>query len=427
MSKRHKLNMVLNSIQESDDPTILPVTFTILDFDKSRNNVVVEREVALQGASTLINKPIVTAYKPPTEAGTPTDNLGSHEQVLAEDRDGDLTVVTKTTPIGVFTSEGYLTQININGEMKEVLACDGVIWKARFQDATELLLEWYREGVNINTSCEYLFNNYSVRDGVEYHESPIYFDGHAILASEDRGGQREVIPAYESSKLLSFNQLNKFNKLVAQAIEQEKNKEDEPMSEEKVETAEEVLETEVTEEIKEAPVEETEVVEEKVEETANEEVAPEEEVVEETVAGKELAEDDDKFKTLEKEFNELKLKFEQATDKVVELTTQVNELSEVKKAYDKEVFEKSLNEKKEYYGAKFKALNAEEKFNEEEVQELIAKSISDSDASLQLNSMLVDMVTMSIDENEKPLTREVASKREDLLPEDTSFVSRYGA
>lgn len=229
MTKRHKLNLVLNEIKQSDDPTIIPCTFIVLDYEKSGNNVIVDKDVALEGGKTLINKPIVAKYNEVEEANTKTDNFGSHEQYLGKDRYGNLTVKSDTVPIGVFTTEGYELAVNINGEEKKVMAADAVLWRTRFSDACDLLLEWYESGLTINTSCEYLYSNYSFQDGVEYHFSPIYFEGHAVLASENRGNQEIVLPAYESSKLLSFNEINKFNKLVAQAINQESKEEKENM------------------------------------------------------------------------------------------------------------------------------------------------------------------------------------------------------
>lgn len=494
MNKKHQLNLILNEIKQSDDPTILPCTFIVLDYEKSGNNAIVTKDVALDGGKTLINKPIVAKYNEVEEANTKTDNFGSHEQYLGEDRYGNLTIKSDTVPIGVFTTEGYEMTVNIDGEEKEVMAADAVLWRTRFSDACDLLLEWYESGIKINTSCEYLYSNYSFQDGIEYHHSPIFFEGHAVLASENRGSQELVLPAYESSKLLSFNEINKFNKLVAQAINQNSKEEKEEMKyfkkvnelshsdirsllyaqldatlsdreysyiadvyetyfvanlykyneEDNLEydkyykfnyskgendtvTVDFDSKTEVT--IKRDWVEVTEF------ETIQNELATKNTKVEELTT--QLNEKETKLSELEAQLNtistekeEIAKQFNSASEKIIQLNSKVEELAPFKEQLEKEKLEKSLNEKREFYSAKFKALNAIEKFESEEVQELVNKSVFDneegSQAILQLNSMLVDMVVLEKEvKNEDTVIREVSSKRENLIPTPEDFDSRY--
>lgn len=483
MTKKHTLNLVLNEIKQSEDPTIIPCTFIVLDYEKSGNNVIVDREVALEGGKTLLNKPIVAAYKEVDEANTKTDNFRSHEQYLGEDRYGDLTVKSDAGAIGVFTSEGYEITINIDGEERVVMAADAVLWYSRFTDACDLLIEWYNSGIKINTSCEYLYSNFSFQDGVEYHHSPIYFEGHAILASENRGEQELVLPAYESSKLLSFNEINKFNKLVAQAINQVK-KEDENMelfkkvnelSHEDIRSllyaqldpsmgqntyswVSDVYETyfianlysyeegneydkhfkfnytknenEVTVDlesksevvVKRDWVEVTEV--QTLETSLNEKS---EKVGELTSKVTEL---ETQINTAKIEKDNISKQFNEATEKLTQLNSQVEALQPFKEQVETESFEKALNEKQDFYSAKFTALNAVEKFESEEVQALVGKTVFESeegtDAILQLNTMLVEMVEIKTEvKHESTPIREVASKRENLIPASNDFDSRY--
>lgn len=434
MTKKHSLQLVLNEIRKSDDPTLLECTFVVLDYEKSNNNVVVSREVALQGAKTLLNKPIVAAYREVEEPNTNTDNFGSHEDYLSVNRYGDLTIKTDTEAIGVFTTEGYETVIKVNGEDKTVLAADAVLWQTRFSDACDLLMEWYDRGININTSCEYLYSNYSFKDGVEYHHSPIYFEGHAVLASENRGETSEVLPAYDSSKLLSFNEINKFNKLVAQAINQNKDALKEVKNVEEKEVVQEeiiVKEEQVVEEVvAETPAEEVkeEVVEpEKVEEPSVE--APAEDV---EALKSELAQLKEELSKVKSEKDSLHEQFNSATEKLTQLNSQVEALKPFKEQVDQEAHKKALNEKKDFYSAKFKALNAKEKFDTEEVQALVSKTVFETeeakDAILQLNTMLVEMVEVKTEVTTEPsLIKEVASKRENLIPAATDFDSRYSS
>jgi hypothetical protein len=484
--KKQKLNFVLNEIKKSDDPTIIPCTFIVMDYELSGNNVIVDKEVALDGGKTLLNKPIVAKYNEVEAPNTNTDNFGSHEQYLGTDRYGNMMVKSDTIPIGVFTTEGYNMTISVNGEEKEVMAADAVLWSSRFPDATDLLIEWYNNGIKINTSCEYLYSNFAFQDGIEYHYSPIYFEGHAVLASENRGDQSLILPAYETSKLLSFNEINQFNKLVAQAINQKNNlKESENMPElfKKVcelshEDVRSLLYGQLDPTLGESEyswisdVYDSYFVTEiysyadgneydkyfKFNYTKNDnaitidfesksEVTLKRDWIDITEVQQmqnSLVEKTNKITELETQLNEVNSKvtsistekeglekqFNEATEKLTQLNSQVEELKPFKEQVETANFEKVFNEKKEFYSAKFSALNAVEKFESEEVQELVKKSINENEegksAILQLNTMLVDMVTVDAKQTkEDPIIRELSSKREKLIPASDSFESRY--
>lgn len=218
MNKKKDLNLKLNSVETVDnDPTILKATYVILDFEKSWNNTIISKEVALSLAKTVKNKPIVANYIPVTQTNTNTDNFTGHEASLEKDKYGVDQVKTNTATIGVFTTDGYITTISVDGLEREVLAADAVLHRSRYSDACDLLMEWYSRGVDIKTSCEFLYSNFSFVDGIEYIDLPVYFEGHCHLGSESRGGYDAVAPAYDSSKLISFNEYKQFEKFVAQA------------------------------------------------------------------------------------------------------------------------------------------------------------------------------------------------------------------
>jgi len=474
--KKKIFQLQLNEIKKTDDPTKLPCTFIIFDFETSHNNTVISKEVALDASPTIINKPIVAKYHEVEGINTATDALGSHEAYLGTDKHGELEVKTDTTPIGVFTSEGYIMEIDTTEGKKEVLAADAVLWSSRFSDACELLLEWYSRGININTSCEILYSNYSVKDGIEYIEAPIYLEGHAILNSEKRGEHDIVLPAYDSSRLVSFNEMQKFEKLVAQAANQEKQKEGE-----KVDKFKKVFELshsdiraliynqldptlESNEESYIADVYDTYFIVNiyswsednsydkyyKVNYTKNGDTLTIdldsktevflkrnwEEVVSEEIQSQ-LNEKNKKISELSEQFNEIKEskakleeQFNAASEKLVQLNSAVEELKPFKEKHEKAEFEKRVQEKKEFYKSKFEALNAEEKFETEEVQNLIFASAKDSEetdkAILQLNSMLVELVDHAADQG-GVFIKELSSKREKLLKDDDSFESRYSS
>lgn len=479
--KKKTYSLQLNEIKESDDPTKLHCTFIIIDFDVSHNGTLISKEDAMNSlAPTIINKPIVTKYVRVQEPNDGTDHLEGHNAYLSEDRNGEIQIEMDTTPIGVFTTEGYILTINtLNGE-KEVLAADAILWKDRFPDACDLLLEWYSRGININTSCEILYKNYTVKDGIEYIQSPIYFSGHCILNSEERGDYPVVLPAYDTSKLLSFNQIREFQRLVAQAIKLEVNSKEG----EKMEKFKKVFElshndirsllyqqldptlpegtyswiadvydsyfvvelyneeeggkyykfnytktdnsvsidfdskTEVA--LKRDWIEVTEV--QQMEQQLNEANQKIEDLQ------NQLNETHSKLETLSNEKESLEKQFNEASDKLVALNSQIEELKPFKEKYEQEQYEKALNEKKSYYEAKFKAFNALDKFESEEVQELIRKAIHKNEegkeAILKLNSMLVEMVNLE-ETKETSAIREMASKRKDLIPENDDFDSRY--
>lgn len=89
MTKKQKKKLCqlqLNEIKTSDDPTKLSCSFVIFDFDVSHNNTVISKDVALEAASTIINKPIVAKYYEVDELNTSTDALGTHEASLSRHR-----------------------------------------------------------------------------------------------------------------------------------------------------------------------------------------------------------------------------------------------------------------------------------------------------------------------------------------------------
>lgn len=487
--KKVNLQLKLNEIKKSEDPTVVNCTYIILDFEVSRNNAIVEKEVGLELGETIINKPLVARYLSVQQPNTNTDNFTSHEAKLSTDKYGNDTIKLDTVPIGVFTTKGYIMTINDeNGNEKEVLAADAVLWKSRFSDAVDLLIEWYNRGININTSCEFLYKNYTMKDGIEYVQSPVWFEGHCHLASENRGGQDVVLPAYESSTLLSFNEINQFNRLVAEAVDLNESEEGERM--EKLRKIFELSHSDVRsllysqldsklpegtysyisdvydayfivnlfseeydkhykyeytkgendaltvnfESKSEVALKRDWIEVTQVQQMQNELDEAKQKLNELEVAKNELEETKTQLNSTSQELEGLKLeksevetKFNKATDKLTQLNSRLDELVEVEKQFNQEKYEKALNEKVEYYSAKFSAVNGAEKFNTEEVQELIKQSLSaenGKDAILQLNTMLVDMVVVTKQED-NTIIREMASKREDLIPASTDFDSKY--
>ena len=443
---KNELNVMLNSISlNEDDPTIINCKFTILDFEVSRNNVIVGKEEALQLGQTIKGKPIRTLYKEETTTGSKDDDFGDHEAQMGIDRNGNAYMKRNTVPIGVFTSDGYIEQINVDGVMKDVLVADAHLWYSQFKEPIQLIIEWFEQGMDINMSCEYLYSNYEVKDKIEYHYSPLYLESHVLLGSK-------VTPAYESAKLLQFNQLEEFSLAVAQALNN-KNKEVNDLAE--VVQANEEINEEKSKEI----VEET--VEEKTEEIVDETVEKEEETdgeevnkglqevkgLQEKVETDEVAQLNAKIEELNNEISqlntkveeltnsksELSSKFESATETISQLNAQLEELKPFKEQLELVQKETALNEAKELFEAKFNAIGANELFASEEIQNLVAQSIEDGEvglnAKLSLNEKIVELASKKLEANANPIQAIMNSSASrdfnDLIDNDTDPLSEY--
>lgn len=421
--KRAIFEIKLNAIQDTDNPTKKEVEFILHDFLVSHNNSIISKETALKTLHTLKDMPIVCRYYPVSETGANDDALGSHELHLDEDRKtGKPIMGLATVPIGVFTEDAYIKTITDElGQEKEVVVGKGIVWASRFPNVVGLLKEWFDSGIDVVSSMEILYDSYLFKDGVEEILSYVY-EGHCILNSEERGEHQKVYPAYDVSKI---------TKLVAQAVNQEhidKQLNSEEVNEvEELEVKQEIAETE---EVVEAPVEEEKLETEQSSEEVVEEVVEAVEVNEEDTLQKEIDSLKEQLSKLESENSSLQSKFNEATEKLISLTSEIETLTPYKEQFEAKQNQEKLAEKKEFYSKKFEALKASEKFVSEEVQELLSKSIYETDegkqAILQLNTMLVDLVVLDSEViQETPAIREISSKRENLIPAGNDFDSRY--
>lgn len=477
--KRHLFEIQLNSITDTDNPTKSEVEFILHGFEVSHKYAFISKETAEKSLHTLNGMPIVARYYPVSEVGANDDALGSHEMYIDEYRvDGSEIVSMNTVPIGVFTEDAHIiTIVDSEGNEKEVVVGKGILWTSRFPNVVGLLKEWIDEGINVLSSMEILYDTYRVENGITEVLNYVY-EGHCILNSEDRGEHNKIYPAYDESRL---------TKLVAQAINQKEEEEKENMEFFKkvyelshsdvrsllyaqLETFLDKKEYSYISDVYETyfvvntyKYDEDDHLEydkyfkfnyskgendtiaidgdSKVEVTIKRdwvEVSQFESIQNEVKElSTQLSEEESKVTELEQQLNNISTdkktieeKFNTASEKIVQLNSKVDELTPFKQQFEQQELEKSLNEKKEFYGGKFEALNTKEKFESEEVQELINKTVckneEGSNAILQLNSMLVDMVVSNKETNsEKPAIREVSSKRENLIPSSDDFDSRY--
>lgn len=432
--KRHLFEVEITAIEDSNSPTRKDVEFIIHDFDMSSNYAFISKDATMKSLNTLNNMPIVAKYYDKSHHSASDDALGSHEVMLDRDREsGEGYVAMGTLPIGVFTEPGRIeTIVDDNGNVKEVVIGKGILWASRYPNIVGLLKEWVDSGIPVTSSMEILYDSYKVENGVTEILS-FEYEGHCVLNSEERGEHKKVYPAYDVSKM---------TKLVAEAADQEIKKEDSEMpKEEKEQEVVEVEKTEAPKEVedKEIPNEvqvDGDVVEEDAKKQQSEDVEDEKEDDKESTKDAEIANLKEKIEELKAEIATLKSanknsedKNTEITEKLVSLNSLVDELKPFKEKFEKAEYDSKLEEQKDFYSEKFEALGAKDKFAEEDVQELVKKSVFADDeansARLQLNSMLVDMVTLSKDKKEKVVERELSSKRENLIPTEDSFEARY--
>ena len=192
------------------------------------------------------------------------------------------------------------------------------------------------------------------------------------------------------------------------------------------------------EELENEEVEETteaneESVEEQVEEQdGQEEQEPTEE--EEEQDGQEEQDVEEEEENLQKKLNVANEKVITLNDKVQELENKVKELEVIANKYNaiqeekaKKELANKIEEKANFYKNKFEKVGALDKFESDEVQNLIKDCVSNNESLSKLNEMLVDMIT--IESNEKIVNvnvSEAGKNVENLIPtEETGLSSLF--
>lgn len=460
--KRTTFNIQLNSITDTDNPTRKECEFILHDFDVNWNGSKISKETAEKSLPTLQNMPIVCKYYSVSEPGADDDALGGHEVYIDNDRDsGDMFVATDTIPIGVFTEPAYITTIKDDkGNDVEVVAGKGILWASRFPNIIGLLKEWVDKGVPVRSSMEILYDSYLFQDGIEEILSYTY-EGHCILNAEERGDHPEVLPAYDVSKL---------NKLVAEAIninKKEAQRSDnvgfkkvyELSDTDKRSALYRVLDAQLEDStyswicdvydsyfvvnlygedfdsyFKYNYTKDNENDTVAIDFESKAEVTQKRDWIEVTSVQQMESQITELSEKLAQKIKEADVATEKASqiiaekaesDKQIEkLNSEVEELKPFKEQAEKAQYEAEFEKVSTEYEEKFNAVNASNKFKEDEVQELLKKSLNDKEAKSQLNSILVDCVVVN-KANDNETLKEVSSKREKLVPEATDFDSRY--
>lgn len=212
--KKSNFKIQFNSIKENpQDPTLLEALMIVHDFEKSWNNQIISEEVCAENMSSLIDKRIVCKYISEDE-NEGEDALSDHEEDIIV-KDGKEIMITKTHACG-FIKEVFIDDYtDKNGNTKRVLYAKAILWNdEKYKMINELLLDWIDRGIQVNMSCEYLYANYEMIDGVEYIKSPVLYTGHCILNSEIRGAVDVIEGAYSNSQILSLNDKKEWNKAI---------------------------------------------------------------------------------------------------------------------------------------------------------------------------------------------------------------------
>lgn len=474
------MQMSLNSITPSEDPTIVEGIFVVHDFLVSGNKQQISEEVASEYMNTLIDKPIVCHYVK-KEDNFGVDGLKGHEDTVDIDRKTGKEIqyqdtISIGTIVDVWMGEGTLS----NGEQGSVLYCKAKLWKDKYRNIIGLITEWLEKGIRVSVSVEYLFLNYQVTNGVQIINAPIIYTGLCLVQSEDVLNLPKLAPSYDSAYLVSLNALNDaINKDIEKSLNNIKKDGDKMdnvfikslndksfgdirdalyIALSKVMTADEyynvwistwstfdtyfVYETlegdswvhykvnytkgendEITVDYSsKVKVERQDVWVEVSEVTTTEDME------------KSLNEKDETIKELQTQLSNEKESVISLNETVTSLNTKIEELQPYKENAEKEEFEKSLNEKKEFYKEKFEKLDKLDVFESEEIQDAIVKSLNTEtkvESELKLNSTLVDLLTSfnvkKEDGKEKEKTFVEPSKSlNSFNPKQSSFRERFG-
>ena len=435
------INMSLNSISKTNNPSQLEATFVVHDFKRSWNNAIITKEVCESNMHYLVGQYICCKYISRQE-NYGLDALGSHEAYLDINRDtGEEMVSTDTVPIGHITDVYIAEGTNSDGTEGEVFYCKATLWLNKFYNVLSFLNEMVENGINVPCSVEYGYSNFIMQDGVRYDQSPIYYEALCILNPIDRGSVKEVLPAYDSSKFKGFS----FNEAIKADIENNtklNQKEGEleleneniivDQGNENGEVTEPIVEPTVdpiTEPIVEDPIVEPTVEPEVVEPPVVEEPIIEEPIVEEPVVEEQPTDDTPTVESLSAE--NARLKEELTAEKESKITLvqenaslreQIGELEPFRAKVQEMEYNERLDEISNQYKEKFTALNGAEKFESVEVQELIKESLDvekSINAKLALADILVDLATNSTPKTEPSSTtiKENCSKKvKSLVP-----------
>lgn len=258
-----------------------------------------------------------------------------------------------------------------------------------------------------------------------------------IACCVDRDVMKNYVNIPDNIKDLLEKEGNNLNEDIKnkEELENEEVEETTEANEESVEEQVEEQDGDVdTEEVTESSNEEQDGQEEQEpseQEPSEQEPSQEEEPGEEDPIEQDVEEEEE---NLQKKLNVANEKVITLNDKVQELENKVKELEVIANKYNaiqeekaKKELANKIEEKANFYKNKFEKVGALDKFESDEVQNLIKDCVSNNESLSKLNEMLVDMIC--VENNEKVVNTnisEVGTNLENLIPtEETSLSSLF--
>ena len=485
-------NFCLNNIEEiPEDKSILKFKAVVMDFKKSHNGWAVSKDTVEKHMHTLVNKHIVTKYYS-EEENDGIDALGNHEPDtnVLRGTNGEVEIpITNTRSIGTITKV-YIAPLESNNVLsEEVLWCEGILLAWDNINECSLLLEWFNNNIPILASVEWYYTQNMIdNDGVEWIVDPT-FSALTILNSEQRGNKDIVYGNYDCSHIelmLNNEHYKEFNSAIIKDINTNINRKGEIMENiflkalndisfggirgkifealAKVMIAEEynklylgmwdiyntyfIYETYIDEEWVRFKVEYTKDEEDNitVDYEGRKQVVRQDICVEVSEAEKAVNEIKEEINAKEIKLNETVGELEKIKEELlnskneqIEINSKLEEIkseNEKLKKYEEEInqikYNEKLDEVSKSYEKDFEMFNSIEKFNEEEIQSLIADTLDSEksfNATLELKDILLecaknnkinskDKNNISVIEGSKSLNNLVKPSKE--------FVDNYG-
>lgn len=170
----------------------------------NRNRCVISKEVFERAIPTLYNIPLVGRYIPEEK------DFGSHDVIVVKNDDGKYSVENATTPFGVIPESaeiGWETVKEENGEEREYLYTDCLIWKRSFGYETLISQD------NWNQSMEITVTDYDIDINDYMIVNDMVFTALCILGNSNE-------PCFESAcvQISKDNAENSFKKQFALMI-----------------------------------------------------------------------------------------------------------------------------------------------------------------------------------------------------------------
>lgn len=250
---------------------------------ENRNYSNISREVFDNALNSLSLIPVVGNWIPEK------NNFGGHD-ISLEEVGNSLKMIDKTRPYGVVPENHNAEWVDVedsNGNIKRYLECDVILWKERYEDPIQKIIDG-----GVNQSMEIVPTDANYNDKTGYFDiNSFYYSALCLLGRDEENLENNVEPCFEDSQVVAYQfNLDKdefkseFSLMMAELKQSlfeggegvEDNKFEEEMVEIVEETTEEFTEKveESTENVEEATVDTSEETEESTEEF-NEEVVEE--------------------------------------------------------------------------------------------------------------------------------------------------------